>query len=202
MSAPDRLAAALRVRILDGELKPGTPLREQHLEAEYGVGRHSVRAALRALASEGIVVVEPNRGAQVLTQGPSEVRALGELRIALEVEAARLALERHDGVLPPPVRAAARALRAATRFADVTIAHEHLHGAIVEAAQSPRILAAHRALAGQLRLFLVQLRPAWDVANLADEHDALIEAIETDGPEALRVHITASTEALTTGLKF
>ncbi len=81
-------------------------------------------------------------------------------------------------------------------------AHERLHGAIVAAAESPRIAAAHRALAGELRLFLSQLRPAWDITALAAEHEALVAAIEGDGPEALRVHITTSTDSLTTGLKF
>ncbi|MEA2126999.1 MAG: hypothetical protein QOI80_3781, partial [Solirubrobacteraceae bacterium] len=59
MNAPARLAATLRRRILDGELAPGAPLREQHLAAESGLARHTVRAALRALAAEGIVTVEP-----------------------------------------------------------------------------------------------------------------------------------------------
>ncbi len=95
-----------------------------------------------------------------------------------------------------------RDYNAAATFAEVTQAHEALHAAIVEAAESPRIAAAHRALAGELRLFLVQLRPAWDMAALAAEHAALVAAIERDGPDALRVHITASTAALTTGLKF
>jgi DNA-binding GntR family transcriptional regulator len=84
----------------------------------------------------------------------------------------------------------------------VTTAHERLHSAIVEAAQSPRILAAHRPLAGELRLFLTVLAPHWDVGNLASEHEALLRDLEADGPEALRVHITNSTEALTAGLMF
>ena len=37
---------------------------------------------------------------------------------------------------------------------------------------------------------------------LAAEHEALLAAIEADGPDALRLHITASTGALTSGLKF
>jgi DNA-binding GntR family transcriptional regulator len=203
MSAPATLAAALRQRILDGDLAPGEPLREQHLAAEYRLARHTVRAALRALAAEGLARAEPNRGVRVLELDRAELEAFGELRIALEVEAARLALERHDGRLPGPVHAAARALRAATdgTFAGVADAHEALHAAIVAAAGSSRIAAAHGALAGELRVFLVQLKPAWDVAALADEHDALLVAIERDGPEVLRAHITASTLALTTGLK-
>ena len=54
-----------------------------------------MRAALRALEAEGVVTIERNRGARVRSFTRAEVEALGELRIALEVEAARLALARH-----------------------------------------------------------------------------------------------------------
>jgi DNA-binding GntR family transcriptional regulator len=190
----DALAHALRTRILDGDLEPGTPLREQHLSRDYQVSRHTLRAALRALEAEGVVRIEAHRGARVTRLDESELQALAELRIALECEAARLALQRHGGRLPAPVHAAQRALAAATT--GVPAAHEALHHAIVEAAGSPRIEAAHRALGGELRLFLVQLRPAWDLAALAAEHAALLDGIERDGPDVLRAHIEASTKAL------
>lgn len=200
MSAPEALAATLRRRILDGELSAGTPLREQHLAAESGLARHTVRAALRALAAEGVVTIEPNRGARVTELRPDDVRALGDLRIALEVEAARLALRRHGGRLPEEVHDAQAALAAACEagagFAAVTDTHESLHHVLVAAAGSPRITAAHRALGGELRLFLVQLRPAYDLAALAAEHAELLTALEDEGPQALRAHIEASTAAL------
>jgi DNA-binding GntR family transcriptional regulator len=200
VSTVEALAAALRERILDGDLPAGARLREAALTEDYGVARHSVRAALRQLEHERLVRIEPNRGAQVAAVDADELVALGELRIALEVEGARLALARHGGRLPAEVHAAARALREAAAsedgFAATTVAHEELHHAIVAAADSPRLEEAHAALAGELRLFLVRLRPAWDLARLADEHDALVAAIEHQGPEAMRDHIAASTAAL------
>ena len=132
-----------------------------------------------------------------------DLEGLGELRIALEIEAARLALARHGGRLPAAVHAAQRGAEsgacadgAAPGFAAVAEAHEALHHAIVAASGSPRIVAAHRALGGELRLFLVQLRPAWDVPALAAEHAALLDGLEADGPGVLRPHIEASTRAL------
>ncbi|HET6869979.1 MAG TPA: GntR family transcriptional regulator [Solirubrobacteraceae bacterium] len=201
----DTLADALRGRILDGELEPGTSLREQHLAADYAVARHTVRAALRALANEGLVRIETHRGAHVTELTSADVEALGELRIALETEAARLALLRGAGRLPDPVhRAQATLTKAARRpgFAALTDAHEALHHAIVHAAASPRIEAAHAALAGELRLFLTRLRPAYDGATLAAEHAALLDDLEHGiGPEALRVHIETSTRALLSAMR-
>jgi DNA-binding GntR family transcriptional regulator len=92
LNTVDALTQALRRRILDGDLAPGTPLREEALSREYDVARHSLRSALRTLQGEGIVEIEPNRGARVKSLSPEDVRGLSELRIALELEAARMAL--------------------------------------------------------------------------------------------------------------
>src|SRR5204863_358902 len=59
-STVDALAAALRPRILEGELAAGARLREQELSDDYGVARHTLRAALRALAAEGPEILRPH----------------------------------------------------------------------------------------------------------------------------------------------
>ncbi len=201
MSAVDALAAALRLQILAGERPAGDRLVEQELCARYGVARHTLRAALRALAAEGLVRVEPNRGARVARLSGEEVVWLNELRAALEMEAARLALERHGGRLPAPVHVALAELQRAcaaepVSWADVNEAHAALHGAIVAAADSPRIAAAHRALSGELRLFLLQLEPLWSVQRMSTDHAALIAGLEHSGPEVLRMHLRESAAAL------
>jgi DNA-binding GntR family transcriptional regulator len=190
----DVLVEALRTRILDGDLPGGERLVEQELSRTYDVARHTVRAALRALQAEGLVALEAHRGARVAALDADEVRALYELRAALEVEAARLALLRHDGRLPEPVHVAVARLaqacnRARPRWSAVDTA-------LVAASQSPRIVAAHRALAGELRLFLVQLKPAWTLRRLADDHERLIEDLEARGPEAMREHLRESAAAV------
>ena len=110
-SVVDELAAALRTAILDGTIAPGAPLREVELSERYGVARHTLRAALQRLAADGLVVVEPHRGARVATLDRAELVGLFDVRTALEVEAARLALERHDGRLPSEVHDALGASR-------------------------------------------------------------------------------------------
>ena len=61
-------------------------------------------------------------------------------------------------------------------------AHADLHGAIVAAAASPRIAAAHAALSGEMRLFLLALKPHMPGERLAADHAALIGGLERDGP--------------------
>ena len=201
VSAVDELAAALRARILDGDLRAGLRLPEQELCTTYLVARHTARAALRALAAEGLVVIEPHRGARVAALGPAEVEGLYELRTALEVEAARLALERHDGRLPDGVRAAVRELAAVCArprpgWSEVVDAHEGVHAALVAAAQSPRIAAAHEALAGETRLFIVQVKMTWTLERMASDHERLVTDLEARGTDALREHLRESADAV------
>jgi DNA-binding GntR family transcriptional regulator len=205
-STVDALAAALRPRILEGELEAGARLREQELSDDYGVARHTLRAALRTLAAEGLVTIEPNRGARVASLGATELHDIADLRIALETEAARLALERGEGRLPADVHERAARLAAVCRrkrppsWSSVVDAHEDLHTAIVDASGSPRIKDAYRALAGELRLVLVQLRPTWTLERMAQDHLELVQRIESEGPEVLRPHIREATAAIVANL--
>ena len=200
-STVDALADALRREILDGGLPAGAWLRERELCESFGVARHSLRAALRALAAEGLVKIEPHRGAHVVELTADDVRWLYELRAALELEAAHLALERNEGRLPPPVHVALARLQEACAGDDppwstINEAHAALHTAIVRAASSPRIAAAHAALSGEMRLFLLALKPHIPPQQLADDHATLVAGLETDGPQVLREHLRAAADTL------
>lgn len=196
-STVDALSVALRGRILDGEIEGGARLREQELSRTYDVARHTVRAALRALEAEGLVVLEPHRGARVATLDAHAIQGLFDLRAALETEAARLALERNAGRVPEDVRAAVARLTAACerqrpRWSAVADAHAAVHTALVTASGSERIVAAYRALEAEMRLFLVQLRPNWTYERMAADHERLVDELERRGPDALRDHLRES----------
>ncbi len=200
-STVDALADALRREILDGELPAGARLRERELCEAYGVARHSLRAALRSLAADGLVRIEPHRGARVAELTGDDVRWLYELRTALELEAAHLAIARNGGRLPPEVHDALARLEAACAGEDppwsaINEAHADLHGAIVAAARSPRIAAAHAALSGEMRLFLLALKPHLDPPQLAADHGKLVRDLERDGPPVLREHLRVAAETL------
>ena len=90
------VAQAVRERILAGHFEPGERLAEEKLSAELGVSRMPVREALRLLAAEGIVSIEPRRGASVTSYTPAQVQELVEVRATLEGLNARLAARRHD----------------------------------------------------------------------------------------------------------
>lgn len=76
--------------ILTGELGAGQQVKELAIAARLGVGRSSVREALRALEAAGMVRIEKNRGAFVREVGETEAREMYVIREQLEGLAGRL----------------------------------------------------------------------------------------------------------------
>ena len=91
-SLHQELVDRLQVMIIGGELVPGAKVPEKTLCATFGVSRTPLREALKVLASDGLVRLEPNRGAWVTTVTVSEVNevfpVLGALEALSQVETA------------------------------------------------------------------------------------------------------------------
>lgn len=86
------LTEDLRKRILTGEFEGGTLLRQELIAQEYGVSRMPVRETLRQLDSEGLVIMQANRGAVVSELSLSEIEEMFDLRVLLEVDLIRRAI--------------------------------------------------------------------------------------------------------------
>ena len=83
-AASARVAAVLRAEILDGRMSPGTRIRQEEVADRLGSSRLPVREALRMLDAEGLVVIEPNRGARIPVLDRDEVEVLYRMRERLE----------------------------------------------------------------------------------------------------------------------
>jgi DNA-binding GntR family transcriptional regulator len=83
-AASSRIAQALRDDILNGSIAPGQRLRQEDIAERLGGSRLPVREALRILAAEGLVQIEPNKGARVPLLDPDEVVTLYRMRERLE----------------------------------------------------------------------------------------------------------------------
>ena len=86
----------LRSAIGSGVFKPGQRLIERELCAQTGVGRTSIREALRQLEAEGLVTTIPHRGPIVSTITAEEAVQLYDLRALLEGYAGRECARRRD----------------------------------------------------------------------------------------------------------
>ena len=85
------ICGELRARILSGKFPIGHRLVEGRLSTEMGVSRIPIREALRALAAEGLVTIEPRRGASVSLLSDQAAHDMVEVRATLEGLNAKLA---------------------------------------------------------------------------------------------------------------
>lgn len=96
---PDRVCQALRQAILKGVFAPGDRIVQEEIASSLGVSRMPVREALRKLEVEGLVQIEPNRGAIVKRLSLEDIEEIYFLRSALEkmaVEESIKKLQKHD----------------------------------------------------------------------------------------------------------
>ncbi|MGB4135912.1 MAG: GntR family transcriptional regulator [Microbacterium sp.] len=96
MRASDRAYAVLLEEIQSGALAAGAVLGEVEQADRLGVSRTPLREALRRLAADGLVVQQSPRVTVVADLDTADIRALFEIRRALEETSARLAAERGD----------------------------------------------------------------------------------------------------------
>jgi DNA-binding GntR family transcriptional regulator len=94
LGAGEGVIEALRQRIVDHDLTPGTRLREQDLASEFGVSRARIRDAFNILEERGLIERIPNRGALVAKLDPAKADELFEVREVLEAQMVRLATEK------------------------------------------------------------------------------------------------------------
>lgn len=202
VSTVEAAANALRELILDGNLEPGTRLREHEFAERLGIARHSFRAATQILIGEGLLRREPNRGVEVPILSDADVADIFKLRAALEIEAVRLVTE--AGIVPVAAQRAVTELSALTDDApwrDVVWPDQRFHRAIIEASGSERLERAYIDLQSEIVLCLAQLRPVYDQpAEVAAEHEELLEPIVAGDVAAaerlMRAHLDEAVENL------
>lgn len=194
-----RVQGQLREAILQGTLEPGSRLRAEALAERLRSSRTPVREALLLLAREGLVEIEPRRGASVRAFDAADVSDLYEVRGLIEPHAAALAAERiGDDELSRLAEIHDRSMRRDS--ADEACVAEQLqlndafHRLILEAARSSRLTAAMSAVSGIPRAFRASF---WrDDAHRAQSltcHRELVSAMRRRRPElaetVMRMHI-------------
>jgi len=204
----DATAAQLEARIAGGEWAVGTRLpAEPELMTQLGVGRSTVREAIRTMARVGLVQVRQGDGTYV-TARPidheslstrcqrAQLHEIHDVREALELQAARLAAERRsDEDLAElrqllDARAAARAARDPEAFAAADVA---FHRRIVTATQNTMLVDLYRVLSDALvqSLTLRKRASAFEDVDATVEHEALLVAIAKGNPSAAAEAVTA-----------
>jgi GntR family transcriptional repressor for pyruvate dehydrogenase complex len=206
----EQAIAHLREQIAAGRWPVGAKLPgETTLARDLGVGRSTVREAIRALAGAGLVRARQGAGVFVLAAEPDEdwrdrlrrasVAEVYEIRMMIEVGAAELAARRRTDA---DLAALDRALAARTaavadgtdeEFIDADIA---LHAAVVAAAGNPLLADLFAGFVPVLREGLLDLvrmidARADDAVHGAAAHADLVDAVRAGDPAAAGAVLTA-----------
>lgn len=173
------VADKLRERIVGGTLAGGDRLVEGRLSQEFGVSRMPVREALRQLAAEGLVSIEPRRGASVIRYSDAQVRELVEVRATLEGLNAKLAAQRHDESKMSELRAI---LDEGVRVADsadlptLMRLNERFHEALATSASNKLLQEMMRSLRERTALLFAPSNKGRS-KQVWDEHAAILRAV-------------------------
>lgn len=185
-SLSQRVADELRRAILTQRRLPGDRLVEETLSEELGVSRIPIREALRTLAGEGLVEVQPRRGASVAEISQEVARDLVEVRATLEGLNARLAARHHNPTIVEQLR---RVLREGDRAAksrnvdDLVRLNGEFHDGLAEAGRNTILWDIMRTLRERTSLVFAantthRAQQDWD------EHSKILAAV-IDGDEDL-----------------
>ncbi|MFI5489532.1 FadR/GntR family transcriptional regulator [Micromonospora echinaurantiaca] len=201
--------AQLRERILGGEWPVGGRIpTEPQLVAALGVGRNTVREAVRALVHAGVLECRQGSGTYVVSTdelAPVVARRLTddrmaevvEVRRAFEVEAARLAALRRtpaDLAALDDALAAREAAWRGGRVDEFVEADAALHSTVVAAAHNGMLAELYASVGAALRSTVAQsmgdtLEPERHV-----DHSRLVEAIRAGDPARAAIEAGAFLE--------
>jgi DNA-binding GntR family transcriptional regulator len=173
------VASKLRERILSGAVAGGDRLVEGKLSEELGVSRVPVREALRQLAAEGLVSIEPRRGASVISYNEEQVRELVEVRATLEALNAKLAAKRHDELTIADLKSILdEGVRVAGSADSLTLMrlNERFHEALANVAANSVLRDIMRSLRERTALLFAPMNKGRSQQNW-QEHAAILRAV-------------------------
>lgn len=186
--------AALRAAILDGTLAPGDTVDEVAMATTHGVSRTPVREALRALASEGLLVPGARRQLRVVDVSDEHRSEIASLRAALEGAAVEPACTRRTDDELDGLRALVARQRREAKGGDVPAfleADEAFHRALAACAGMPTLLLLLDQLGAFVRLArLGEPTPPRHMLALTREHERLVDLLEERDAVTLATTLT------------
>ena len=144
----EQVALYIRSLVFEGELRPGRRIPQDEIATTLGVSRIPVREAIIALEREGLVTIEPHRGAFINPITRDTIRDQYELYGLAFGLAIRRAAERGGDSFVDELEPIHAQLVAATDPDEFSDRNDEFLGLIVKAASSPRVQAVLRVLSG------------------------------------------------------
>jgi DNA-binding GntR family transcriptional regulator len=187
----NELADRLRHMIVEGELAPGEKLAEKELCSQFGVSRTPLREAMRVLATEGLVLLTPNRGCTVARLTLADLDEAFPIMGALEALSGELACRHITDAEVARIRELhERMVRKyeAGALRDYFKLNEQIHQLILTAARNPTLAQMQLSLSGRVRRarYMANMSPArW--ARAVAEHEKILEVLAARDGKRLAV---------------
>jgi len=197
------IARHLREAIIRGELAPGERVNELKLTRTLALSRSPVREAIRILAAEGLLTIEPHRGAHVRPVSDEDLEEIFDVRLMVESHGLRCG-HRLTSAAIAPLRKAVDEARAALRadaFEPWHRASLRFHDGLVALAANRHLARLHEELKVSLRRYQISIiRLPGQPERSQAEHESILDALEQrrvdQGVALVTAHITNLKEAV------
>lgn len=189
----DHAYQVLRNAIVTLKLQPGQQVYEMELGNTLGVSRTPIREAFRRLMAEELIVVQPQRGAQIAYISKRKIAESRFVRVSLEVNAfkevakqwnqddfrfKRLYLEVEDILERQKKMVDEQDVEA---FFELD---EKFHYTILETTGNSTLIAIINLMRGHLnRMRYIELQETKHMLRLVDEHEAIFKSMVSNQPE-------------------
>jgi len=171
----------LREMIIQGELAPGMKLNERVLAERLGISRTPLREAIKFLASEGLVDLQPNRGAVVALIDARKVREVFQLLGALEALAGEVVCVQATDAQIAEIRALHYQMVLHQMRGDLAAyfrCNQDIHARLVEFTGNATLLQTWRALNAKVQRVRYMANLSGDRWKQAvREHEAMLDAL-------------------------
>lgn len=192
----DLAYARLKSMIISGEIGPADQIDAKRLVDVLGFGHTPIREALLRLNMEGIVIIVPKRGVQIVMLSADDITEIYEVISAVEIEAVRLLTlsKPSSAELRPLVEANDRMISAAALKDrnEWVLADEAFHRALLELNPNRRLCnvgLTHRDLAQRAHFVALRMLPSNQLMKSTRQHKRLIKLIRSgDALAAVESH--------------
>jgi DNA-binding GntR family transcriptional regulator len=184
--AADSVYTAIYEAVLDHRLAPGSRLREEELGEAFGVSRTTVRQALHRLAQDGVILLRPNRGAQVPEPTRRDGAHVFEARRVVECEVVRRVAGQLGAAQVQELKVLLDAEDRATRQDDVRNAIRlsgEFHRKLVQLGGNPIFTRLIDELLPTTSLLIALYKAPGEPLCVAHDHRKLLKLL-TDGTPA------------------
>jgi DNA-binding GntR family transcriptional regulator len=175
----EQIVDRLKLQMDRGLMAPGQRLIQRDLADELGVSTTPVREALHQLSAQGLVEIDPNRGAAIPYRSAQEIREIYEIRKSLEVLAAVKATAKLKPADYQSLHGMQESIRNAPDSATRSQRNHEFHMALCGAADMPRLVELISQMRNTVACYVnaVYAEPLLS-AHAIKDHEDILEACE------------------------